>query len=896
MPLVEPRSDDVFSEDYVFEYRYPFPLADLFRRYRVSRHPVDRLGYMLAASEASLKFLVAIGLSANHKAENKERLESILTDLESPSFGKWAALLEATVISIDDSSKLSMVDEAIYRCVYDKKGNRSAYLAGMALLIEHRNNYVHGGPITSDAAEVILKEIGPTFRSVFRNLWFLSKCHFLYCEEVRRIRRPACFEAVVRLSTGCNSVFPYELWRIDDPIDPGVPLLLSPDGTNARSLSPIVMLLRDDVTRAMRCYFYLRRRSKPVWHSYELLKDNEAQTSAENLAEMDELLQGKCQPSAIQLMFHEGIKPGWIGRSQGLIDSSNVPLPTGYSLVGLIGSGRFGSVYRVIHAALREVRACKILHQEVARDPRNCRRLEIEGLALSRLRGKSAAVEVFEHGETRSGQPYLIMQFLSEGSLEESMLRWGPKDWQDVIHMGIACFRALAKIHASDIVHRDIKLSNILIQDGNYLFCDFGVSLVVGALESPLTIEGDITGTLAYMPPEQKLGIADARSDLYSLGVCLVNLLAGQCLDNPRSWLYTAYTGDEAFKKALLGLLENIPHNRPPSAESVVDRLSNILEHHKRAQITEQRSADSEAVTLGLAPMAAPKPDLRRIWTAPDGTVFREIPSGIFLMGGTKYPDEMPVHKVELTHPFFMAATAVTNRQFFNFCHSTGYRDPHPNFLLHRRRNAMPAGWNRPDAPVTFISWTASKEYILWRCEQDNRDYRLPTEAEWEYACRAGSRTVYPWGNTHDPKYLNADGSQGRPTAVGSYPPNRWGLYDMLGNVWEWCEDFKDVIPREESLFYRYCNEAEGGIVKAPINTDPSPLISKRVSEKLRSVRGGSLFSEGHNCRPANRRGQLESDCARAVGFRLVVYDPPPAALQPGEDPTSSIEMRNSRS
>lgn len=280
----------------------------------------------------------------------------------------------------------------------------------------------------------------------------------------------------------------------------------------------------------------------------------------------------------------------------------------------------------------------------------------------------------------------------------------------------------------------------------------------------------------------------------------------------------------------------------------------------------------------GMVPEPRPPIFIPRVWRSPDGTAFSQIPAGEFVMGATKYPDERPVHLVKFSRPFFMATTLVTNAQYLDFCKQTGYKGQHENFLLHLKKNFFKKPWRNPDAPVTFVSWSDAKEYTLWRCERDDRDYRLPTEAQWEYACRAGTRTVYYWGNAYNPTALNSDQTLSYPTSVKTYPPNPWGLYDMLGNVWEWTEDVKDVLPREESLFFLNCLKMTECI--DPVNTDPNPITGNRVELGLRVIRGGSWYSKSHNVRPANRRGQRQEMCARSVGFRLVAHDVPEKEIQ----------------
>lgn len=872
MAETEPASGipPIHSENYAFEYLFPFPLADLFRRYRVSRHAFDQVGYLLSAAEASLKFLVAIASClAPATTELRNALNELSQAAATPSFGTWRRLLE--IFANTDPQPRSQMSDDLLRCVQDRSGADGAYLKSVRALVELRNDFIHGGTITNDVAESLLPDVALSLRAAFREMLFLVRYPFIVTEEVHRLRFPACFEVVVRKCQGSNPTFPFELWRLDDPIDPGVPLLISPDLSEAYRLHPIVAVFRDPQFQLPKCWFYLRKRTKAYWHSYEYGEQRSLEGPPDLQEEMRLLLRGELDSKPLPLMFHLGKHPVW---SRTLVASDQLQLPAGYRMLGEIAHGRYATVFKVIHSGLQEVRALKVLSPEAALDGHVRRRFEIEAQLLSQLRGKQVAINVFEYGDLPTGLPYLVLQYVEGGSLEEAMRRWGPKPPADVLDLGVACFAALEVIHASGILHRDIKLSNILLEGENYLFCDFGVAKT--QTSEPLTMSGDAIGTVGYAPPEQLEGRWDVRSDIYSLGVCLANLLAGQALPNPRQWLNESLGEDLDLRNALLNALEVIPDNRPPTASAVVERLSGIK---RRREMVPQIDDNGQPEGI-ISGTLQPTPTLIRNvpswkWVSPDGTVYRAIVPGEFVMGGTKYADERPVHRVAFRERYLVASTLVTNQQFTEFCRTTHYRGEGDKFLFHLHKDLLPNTWRAPDNPVVFVSWRDAKEYILWRCERDDVDYRLPTEAQWEHACRCGSRTVYPWGNVYDASMLNADNVHGHPTPVGSYPANEWGLFDMLGNIWEWCEDVKDVIPREESIFYRFCANTQGNLAINPVNSGPGALVSRRVATGLRVVRGGSFFSEGRNFRPANRRGQFWKDCVRSIGFRLTAHGIP---------------------
>ena len=213
----------------------------------------------------------------------------------------------------------------------------------------------------------------------------------------------------------------------------------------------------------------------------------------------------------------------------------------------------------------------------------------------------------------------------------------------------------------------------------------------------------------------------------------------------------------------------------------------------------------------------APKPpEPPKYWTEPlTGMEFVRIPAGRFWMGQTEadkrsiiedadedtyneyYTDELPRHEVTL-NDFWLAKTPVTNRQYRLWKPDHGSKDYEGHSL------------NGDEQPAVYVSWEDAHEFLHWLNEQqgDGTRFRLPSEAEWEYACRAGTTTMRFWGDNPDEaaRWANvADKTAQKEwpiwtvhncetgyvvsSPVGSFQPNNFDVYDMLGNVWEWCED-----------------------------------------------------------------------------------------------------------
>jgi len=219
-----------------------------------------------------------------------------------------------------------------------------------------------------------------------------------------------------------------------------------------------------------------------------------------------------------------------------------------------------------------------------------------------------------------------------------------------------------------------------------------------------------------------------------------------------------------------------------------------------------------------------------------------QIPAGTFQMGSNDgSSDEKPVHTVTVKS-FAMGKYEVTFEEYDKFCEAT------------RRSKPDDEGWGRGKRPVINVTWNDAKAYVNWLSEQTGKNYQLPSEAQWEYACRAGTTTKYWWGNEIGKNNANCRscGSQwdDKQTApVGSFKPNPFGLYDISGNVWEWLED-------------KWHDSYNG----APV--DGSAWMSGGDSSN-HLLRGGSWIDDGDSVRCANRNWVDASYGYYDRGFRI---------------------------
>ncbi|WP_024335523.1 formylglycine-generating enzyme family protein [Desulfotignum balticum] len=266
--------------------------------------------------------------------------------------------------------------------------------------------------------------------------------------------------------------------------------------------------------------------------------------------------------------------------------------------------------------------------------------------------------------------------------------------------------------------------------------------------------------------------------------------------------------------------------------------------------------------TTGLETASKPDP-AKGFWTEPvTGMVFVWIPGGCFQMGGLlKIRDEHPVHDVCLDG-FWMGKYEVTNRQ---------YRMFKPDHFCRKWRGY---GMNHDDQPVVDVSWKDTKKFVKWMNRRAGRAFSLPTESQWEYAARAGTRTARFWGNDsadacrhanvfditikdrfHYPWDNHAcDDGHILTAPVGRFLPNAFGLHDMLGNVSEWCEDVYDKNA--------YSKRLED---KPPTKPEVPP------KKPLRVYRGGSWISNPVQVRSAFRHREPEAYSCALIGFRLVI-------------------------
>ena len=302
---------------------------------------------------------------------------------------------------------------------------------------------------------------------------------------------------------------------------------------------------------------------------------------------------------------------------------------------------------------------------------------------------------------------------------------------------------------------------------------------------------------------------------------------------------------DENYERAVQKYDEAIALcPRYPSIRRERNTAYKMLKMSQNMRVVER---PAPAPSPDQTPTGTPKAGDRKVETV-NGVefAFRWCPAGTFMMGSPtneegRYDDEEKQHSVTLTKGFWMMETEVTQKQWKAVM-----------------GNLPDCGFKGDDLPVERVSWNDCQEFCK-KCKSLGMPVQLPTEAQWEYACRAGSTTAYFWGNALSGDKANCDGNHPcgtttkgkyleKTTPVGSYEANAWGLYDMHGNVWEWCADY-------------WNKEYPSGSVTDPVG--PS-------TGSYRVYRGGSWSSYARCCRSACRSCYGPGYRSYFLGFRVV--------------------------
>jgi formylglycine-generating enzyme required for sulfatase activity len=495
-------------------------------------------------------------------------------------------------------------------------------------------------------------------------------------------------------------------------------------------------------------------------------------------------------------------------------------------------------------------------------------------------------------------------------------------------------------VHSNQLIHRDVKPANVMRRrrDDRLVLIDFGgVKEVATAQYSQARLVPTPPtfwiGTPGYLAPEQALGEAQYQSDLYSVGVIGLQALLGRGPGQiPGNLARGVFDWEQIQRLMPMGdrlrqLLQKLTNHdwqqRYPDGQAALEAIESLF-----------FSSAAPTVRIGSPPpplpIVPPREGVRtRLgrwlfgsevdpfagWNLQEwsfetvrvdrtgrivkrskktarshlvdlgGGVWLElvaIPGGQFQMGSPateleRLDSEGPVRTVTVP-PLLVSRYPVTVEQWRRVAGSFPA-------VLNPQLNADPSKWKDATGPVERVNWFDAMEFCARLSKATNRLYRLPTEAEWEYACRAGTQTPFAFGETLTPELANydgdstyADGPKGeyrnRTIAVGQFPPNRFGLQDMHGNVWEWCMDdwhdsYANAPSRSEA---RFRNENHSHVFNSAtkLNNYQERFFQEMVKvDNIKLLRGGSWDFNLRNCRSAVRYDFSPDNRSYNVDFRV---------------------------
>ncbi len=506
-----------------------------------------------------------------------------------------------------------------------------------------------------------------------------------------------------------------------------------------------------------------------------------------------------------------------------------------YRVLNKLGEGTFSVVFRASEEMLNRIVAIRALNKKEYLSDKMQSLLANEFQSMIKLAGHPNVVTIHTVEPGKDIYEAFIVMECVESSLER-LMRDGPMGLTETLNIGLDICRGLQAAHAQKIIHRDIKPQNILLTtDKQVKIAGFSIACILS--DTPEYAK-TVVGTRRYMAPEQTSGKYDYRVDLYATALVLYEMMTGQL----------PFSGNE----------EEIARKKGSGEIEGMDKYPGMLRGFFQKALQprpEERYQNAEEMYDALA----------RIHKADQIRDMVLIPAGEFQMGSNDGGNvERPVHTVYVD-AFYMDKYEVTNAQYAAFLTAKGkHAEAGHTWLeieygierIESVEGVYRAKAGHENRPVTYVSWYGAMAYAQWAGK------RLPTEAEWEHAARGGLAGLkYPLGNSIESSQANYNNLSGGTTAVGEYPPNGYGLYDMAGNVWEWCLDEYD------SYFYAISPS------RNPLSGAPSVkwlLDNYTGVTSSRVLRGGAWNNIAQYVRVANRNWGMPNNSYYNYGFRCV--------------------------
>jgi formylglycine-generating enzyme required for sulfatase activity len=586
-----------------------------------------------------------------------------------------------------------------------------------------------------------------------------------------------------------------------------------------------------------------------------------------------------------------------------------------YRALKLLGQGGFGKTFKAVDEDRPGQPLCVIKQFAYSNSNPSVQQTALnlfyeEAKHLQALGNHPQIPELLAYFDVE-GQPYLVQQYIDGQDLERELASEGAFNQQKIRELLESLLPVLDFLHnqAKPVIHRDIKPANIIRRrtDGALILVDFGAAKQ--ATQTMLAKTGTMIGSPEFAAPEQTKGKPMFASDIYSLGVTCIHLLTNvppfDLFDiSEDNWVWRDYLVnnpvDELLREVLDGSIVNALVRRYQSASEMLAALNSktksvavLVQPSYTPTPTLPRAEEQATVTLKtfqfetaqLKKVNRQVVEVRTVkkpsWfgykevkenhakTVEEWQIQKrsgqakrfveelgngvelemvEIPGGEFMMGAPATEKgstnrERPQHLVKVPS-FHMGRYPVTQAQY------------------EAVMGKNPSWFKGNDLPVETVSWKDAQDFCWRLTEKTKRKYGLPSEAEWEYACRAGTTTPFYFGKTistdianYNGNYVYGDGVNGKylqkTIPVGLLGvANSFGLYDMHGNVWEWCED---------TWYDNYSGAPSNG--------------SAWIGGDFNILRGGSWGYDPNNCRSANRFTYTTDNLNFFIGFR-VVYAP----------------------